>query len=50
MSAVINKDAISAKKYLQNELSSNIKHELIAGQIEAMAGASKNHERIAGNI
>ena len=50
MSAVKNKDAISAKKYLQNEISSDIKHELIAGQIEAMAGASKNHERIAGNI
>jgi len=50
MSAVIKSDAISAKEYLQAELNHKIKHELIEGRAYAMAGASKNHERICGNI
>lgn len=41
---------ISAEKYLQDESSSDVKHELIDGQVYAMAGASKNYDRIAGNI
>lgn len=43
-------DLITEKDYLQGELISDIKHELINGCIYAMAGASANHERIAGNI
>ncbi len=50
MSAVINKNPVSTKKYLQDEINNTVKHELIAGRVYAMAGASKNHERIAGNI
>ena len=50
MSAVINTHTISIKKYLQDEINREVKHELIAGRICAMAGASKNHERISGNI
>jgi len=37
-------------EYLQGELKSQIKHELIDGDAFAMAGASGNHERISGNI
>jgi Uma2 family endonuclease len=41
---------ISEKEYLEGELVSDIKHEYIDGYVYAMAGASKNHERIAGNV
>lgn len=37
-------------EYLQDELNSLIKHELIDGSAYAMAGASANHGRISGNI
>ena len=36
--------------YLQSELTRDTKHELIDGGVFAMAGASKNHERLTGNI
>ncbi len=45
-----NKDRVVIDDYLQGELASDIKHELIDGYVYAMAGASANHERIAGNI
>lgn len=41
---------ISAEEYLKGELVSDVKHELINGEVYAMAGASKNHQRIAVNI
>lgn len=41
---------LSPEAYLQQELSSTVKHELIEGQIVAMAGASANHERICQNV
>ena len=41
---------ISEADYLQGELSNHTKHEYLDGQIYAMAGASRNHERIAGNV
>ncbi len=50
MSAVIKSDSISIKDYLQSELNSELKHELIEGNVVAMAGASKNHQRISGNF
>jgi Uma2 family endonuclease len=40
----------SEEDYLQGELHSETKHEYIEGQVYAMAGASRNHERIAGNV
>ena len=43
-------DTISMDEYLQGELNSQVKHELINGDVYAMAGASANHERISGNI
>jgi len=43
-------DFMGVDDYLQSELKREIKHELINGGVFAMAGASKNHERLAGNI
>ena len=50
MSSVIKTNSISVSEYLQGELESDVKHELINGDVYAMAGASANHERISGNI
>ncbi|PPD35131.1 MAG: hypothetical protein CTY19_03255 [Methylomonas sp.] len=44
------KHDISEEDYLRGELHSDVKHELIDGEVYAMAGVSKNHERIAGNF
>ena len=41
---------LSEDAYLQGELLSEIKHEYIDGAVYAMAGASKNHQRITGNV
>lgn len=41
---------VSEAEYLHLEDAANVKHELIAGEIYAMAGASERHNRIAGNI
>jgi Uma2 family endonuclease len=43
-------DFISVADYLQGELSSDTKHEYLEGQVYAMAGASKNHQRIITNV
>lgn len=44
------KHEISEAEYLKAELVSDVKYELINGEVYAMAGGSKNHERIAVNI
>lgn len=41
---------ISEEQYLREESTRETKHEYIDGYIYAMAGASRNHERIAGNV
>lgn len=41
---------LTPEQYLQLEAASDIKHEYIAGQIYAMAGATDTHVTIAGNI
>jgi len=43
-------DVISEQEYLAGELKSQVKHELINGDVYAMAGASTNHNRIVANI
>jgi len=43
-------DLISIDDYLQSELISDTKHEYLEGQVYAMAGASKNHQRIIANM
>ncbi|MDD5271904.1 MAG: Uma2 family endonuclease [Methylovulum sp.] len=41
---------ISEEEYLAGELISDIRHEYMDGAVYAMAGASRNHEKIAGNV
>lgn len=43
-------DFISVEDYLQSELKRDTRHELVNGDVFAMAGASKNHDRLSGNI
>ena len=44
------KPYLSLEDYLAAELLSDTKHEYDDGEIVAMSGASKNHERIKGNL
>ncbi len=44
------KTKISVEDYLEGEEGSDIKYEFINGEVYAMAGASDNHNRIAGNL
>lgn len=41
---------ISEREYLAGELTSAVKHEYIDGYVYAMAGVSRNHNRISQNI
>lgn len=41
---------IGEAEYLQGEMISDIKHEYIAGEVYAMAGASRNHNLIISNM
>lgn len=41
---------LSEEAYLQSELLSEVKREYIDGVVYAMAGASKNHQRIIANV
>jgi len=41
---------ISVEEYLEGERFSEIRHEYVGGYVYAMAGASDDHNRIAGNI
>jgi len=41
---------LSEHDYLQGELSSEIRHEYVDGEIYAMAGAGEAHNLIAGNV
>lgn len=41
---------ISVEDYLEGELVSDIKHEYINGEVYAMAGATRTHNIIAGNV
>ena len=50
MSSVIKNNVISSDEYLKDEIAREVKHELIDGQIYAMAGASANHDRISGTL
>ena len=43
-------NCISENDYLEGEKSSETRHEYVDGQVYAMAGSSKRHNRIAGNI
>jgi Uma2 family endonuclease len=43
-------DLISPDEYLDGERSAEVRHEYVDGRVYAMAGASDDHNRIAGNI
>ncbi len=43
-------DFLSVEEYLAGELTSEIRHEYINGQVHAMVGASDRHNLIAGNL
>ena len=42
--------SLSVEEYLEGERDGEVRHEYVAGQAYAMAGASARHNRIAGNI
>ena len=42
-------DFISEEEYLRGEMLAEIRHEYIAGEVFAMAGASRNHALLAAN-
>ncbi len=44
------KPYLSVEEYLKYEKESPVKHEYVGGQLYAMAGASKQHARLAGNL
>lgn len=48
--AVSEKDFYTVEEYLAFERSSELRHEYIAGEIVAMAGATRAHNLITGNI
>jgi len=50
MATALKGELISVEDYLTDELARDIKHELVDGDIYAMAGASANHERIVNNV
>lgn len=50
MSALHKKPYLSEQAYLEFEALSDIKHEYVAGEVYAMAGASERHNLITGNL
>ena len=46
----VTQDWISPEDYLESELTSEIRHEYLAGQVYAMSGASGEHNRIVTDI
>lgn len=41
---------LGVEAYLELEMSATVKHEYVGGEIHAMVGASRRHNRISGNI
>jgi Uma2 family endonuclease len=41
---------LSVEEYLELERDSSVRHEYVGGELYAMTGASRRHNRIAGNI
>jgi len=41
---------LTVDEYLSGELQSGVRHEYIGGTVYAMAGASEEHNAIAGNL
>jgi Uma2 family endonuclease len=43
-------DSLTVEEYLELEESATVRHEYVGGEIFAMVGATKRHNRIIGNI
>ena len=43
-------DSLTVEEYLKLEESATVRHEYVAGEIHAMTGATRRHNRIVGNI
>jgi Uma2 family endonuclease len=43
-------DSLTVEEYMKLEESATVRHEYVAGEIFAMVGATKRHNRIIGNI
>jgi len=41
---------LSEQEYLEAELKGEVRHEYVAGQVFAMVGASRAHNRVSGNV
>jgi len=50
MMSIANNYRLTAQQYLQGELQSQIKHELVHGEVFAMVGASASHNLISINV
>jgi Uma2 family endonuclease len=50
MSAQAHKLPITAAEYLEGELRSETRHEFVDGRVYAMAGASRKHNEICGDV
>ena len=50
MSAVFGKSRLSREEFLEWERTQTEKHEFVAGEVFAMAGASRKHNLVAGNV
>jgi Uma2 family endonuclease len=50
MNAIALPQLISVEEYLSGEQLSDVKHEYVGGYVYAMAGASRSHNRVAGNL
>jgi len=50
MSSTAEKTRISVEEYLEGEAHSPVKHEYLAGEVFAMAGAGDAHVTVAGNL
>ena len=50
MSSLRKSDHLTLEEYVKGELYSEVRHEYVAGQVYAMAGAGERHNRIALNV
>ena len=50
MEAALSPELVGAEDYLEGEKVAKVRHEFVAGQLFAMAGASEEHNLIAGNL
>ena len=50
MAELVRKLAISPAEYLEGEKVARVRHEYVDGEVHAMAGGTKAHNEVAGNL